>query len=83
VFLSLAVVGYCTVGNFGSEDRMDYTIVGGAVKLAPRLDHGAPPGGVLISYKTHAHVKDEWTLRRRAFVGVTPAGMACLPRIVL
>jgi PAS domain S-box-containing protein len=23
--------GFCTVGNFGSEDRLDYTIVGGAV----------------------------------------------------
>jgi adenylate cyclase len=24
--------GYCTVGNFGSEDHMDYTMVGGTVK---------------------------------------------------
>ena len=33
--------------------------MGGAVKLASRLEHGAPPGGVLISYETHAHAKDE------------------------
>ena len=38
---------------------MDYTIIGGAVNLASRLEHEAPPGGVLISYETFAHVKDE------------------------
>jgi adenylate cyclase len=51
--------GYCTVGNFGSNERMDYTIIGSAVNQAARLEHEAPTGGILISYDTYAHVKEE------------------------
>ena len=50
--------GVCTVGNFGSEDRMDYTIIGGDVNLASRIESACPPNEILISYETHAHVKD-------------------------
>lgn len=51
--------GFCTVGNFGSEDRMDYTIIGSGVNLASRLEGAASPGQILISYETYALVKDE------------------------
>ena len=50
--------GMCTVGNFGSEDRMDYTIIGGAVNLAARLESSCAPEQILISYETYAHIKD-------------------------
>jgi adenylate cyclase len=50
--------GFCTVGNFGSPDRMDYTIVGHEVNLASRLQTHAPVGGILISQKTYSLVKD-------------------------
>jgi class 3 adenylate cyclase len=66
--------GYCTVGNFGSEDRMDYTMVGGTVNLASRLEHEAPPGGVLISFETYAHVKDEVRCEERGHVQVKGIG---------
>lgn len=50
--------GFCTVGNFGSEDRMDYTIVGTAVNIASRLQSIAAPGEILISYETFTQVRD-------------------------
>lgn len=62
--------GYCTVGNFGSDDRMDYTMVGGTVNLASRLEHEAPAGGVLISFETYALVKDKVRCQERGHVQV-------------
>lgn len=50
--------GFCTVGNFGSEDRMDYTIIGGQVNIASRLETNAEPGQILISHETYSLVKE-------------------------
>jgi hypothetical protein len=38
---------------------MDYTIIGGGVNLAARLETACPASEILISYETHAHVKDQ------------------------
>ena len=50
--------GFCTVGNFGSGDRMDYTIIGNEVNLAARLESLAEVGGILMAHETHSLVKD-------------------------
>lgn len=50
--------GYCNVGNFGSENRMDYTIIGAEVNLAAPVQAAADPSGILISYPTWALVRD-------------------------
>ena len=50
--------GYCNVGNFGSDQRLTYTIIGGEVNVAARLESAAEANGILMSYETYAHVQD-------------------------
>ena len=50
--------GYCNVGNFGSDQRLTYTIIGGEVNVAARLESAADANGILMSYETYAHVQD-------------------------
>jgi adenylate cyclase len=57
--------GYCTVGNFGSEDRMDYTIIGSEVNLASRLQSHAELGGILLSHETYSLIKDHVVAEER------------------
>ena len=66
--------GFCTVGNFGSENRLDYTIVGGEVNATARLEAAAQPDQILISHATYALIQDEIQCQ---FVGeITVKGIA-------
>ena len=70
--------GYCNVGNFGSEDRMDYTIVGAEANLAARLQQTAEPGGIVLSYETYSLVRDMVRARR-----LEPITMKGIPQPVV
>ena len=50
--------GFCTVGNFGSLDRIDYTAIGSTVNLASRLESMSDPGSILVSEDTYALVNN-------------------------
>ena len=55
--------GHASIGNFGSQSRMDYTAIGRQVNLAARLQASCEPGQILVSHST-------WALVRDAIVGV-------------
>ena len=62
--------GYCTIGNFGSGERVAYTIVGGNVNVASRLEHQSEPGGICISGSTYALVRDMVEVRPMGLLSV-------------
>jgi adenylate cyclase len=66
--------GYCNVGNFGSADRMDYTIIGAEANLAARLQSVAEPGHIVVSYETYALVRD--ILVAHALAPITMKGIS-------
>jgi adenylate cyclase len=64
--------GPMVVGNMGSRDRMDYTMMGDSVNLAARLEGVNKYYGslILVSEFTHGHVKDLFLCRELDMVRV-------------
>ncbi|MFC1833342.1 adenylate/guanylate cyclase domain-containing protein [Thermodesulfobacteriota bacterium] len=68
--------GQAIVGNFGSDERIDYTIFGHAVNLASRICHGALPDRIVVGPQTWEGLKDNGQfvikpLGRRKLKGLT------------
>lgn len=57
--------GYCTTGNFGADDRVEYTAIGKHVNLASRLEQAAEPGQILVSHTLRQAVAQEFEFTDR------------------
>lgn len=64
--------GFCTVGNFGSDQRLEYTAFGSPVNLASRLETATPAGTILISEQTYLLIREAAICRDMG--EVTPKG---------
>ena len=52
--------GYCHVGNFGSNNRLSYTLIGKEANLASRLEAVAAKGQIFISESTHDYISHDY-----------------------
>ena len=64
VFIGIGVnKGLAVSGNIGSDERMDYTIIGDTVNLGARLCSVAKPGEILISKSVYNGIKTDFECR--------------------
>jgi adenylate cyclase len=74
--------GFCNVGNFGSDDRMDYTIIGAEANFAARLQTVAEPGEIVLSYETYELVRDMVSARPRPPISLKGISRKVVPYVV-
>ena len=66
--------GFCTVGNFGSDLRLDYTVLGSPVNLAARLQTMAEHNTIFIDEYTKDLIKSQ--VNSKYIEDITPKGFA-------
>src|SRR5262245_29846859 len=59
IFIGIGVsLGEVVAGTVGTQDRMEYTVIGDSVNIAARLESNAKAGRILMSGRTYERVKD-------------------------
>jgi len=57
--------GSAIVGNVGSRNRMDYTVIGDCVNVAVRLEEIAKGGEIVTGEETYRRVKDRFRFEKK------------------
>jgi adenylate cyclase len=61
--------GLAIVGNFGSDRRIDYTVLGQPVNLAARISKAAEPNSILIGPETFEAIEPQALFKVRRIEG--------------
>jgi adenylate cyclase len=62
--------GRVIVGNLGTRNRIEYTVIGAAVNLGQRMESNAPLGGILVTAAVKEQVEKDFIFGPRQEVPV-------------
>jgi len=62
--------GNAIVGNVGSENRIDFTVIGDSVNIAARLEQVAKGGEIIIGEETYHQTQDRFHTQKKEEISV-------------